>query len=79
MNEESRPARRLPEPNITGAEHTAWPRCCECGRRAPTAEFLVKHRLRRCPGPVEGRHVVARRLTVTERAAFVSMLRERSA
>ncbi len=74
MNEESRPARRLPEPNITGTEHTAWPRCCECGSRAPSEELLDRHRLRRCVGPVNGRHVVVRRLTAAERAEFVRML-----
>jgi len=62
--------------SITGTDLSAWPRCRDCGSRAPSAEFLDRHRLRRCAGPV-GRHVVARRLTATERAEFVRMLRER--
>jgi len=56
-----------------------YARCCECGSRAPTGEFLERHRLRRCVGPVDGRHVIARRLSATERAEFVRVLQERQA
>lgn len=27
-----------------------WPRCPDCGARAPTAELLERHRVRRCHG-----------------------------
>jgi hypothetical protein len=27
-----------------------YPRCEACGQRAPTEQFLARHRIRRCPG-----------------------------
>lgn len=29
-----------------------WPRCPDCGGRAPTVELLERHRARRCCGPI---------------------------
>ena len=81
MNDEAARQGRPDTSSITAAEDTtasgsSYPRCESCGSRAPSEAFLERHRLRRCVGPVNGRHVVARRLTAAERAEFVRMLRE---
>jgi len=65
MNDEAARQGRPDTRNITGTEHSPWPRCRECGSRAQTTEFLERHRLRRCVGHPE---LAVRALNTVDRA-----------
>lgn len=38
---------------MTSLPRAEWQRCDACGQRAPSAALLLRHRLRRCFGPLE--------------------------
>ena len=83
MNDEAPLPGRPDTYSITAAEDTttsgsSYPRCASCGARFPTVEFLERHELRACCGPVGERRIVCSRLRPDERARFARRLRNMS-
>jgi len=69
--------------SITAAEDTtasgsSYPRCESCGDRFPSIEFLERHRIRACIGPVGDGRIVCVRLPREERTRFARRLRNMS-
>ena len=61
--------------DITEVGRRDYPRCESCGARFPAPEYLERHQVRACVGPLGERRVVLKRLVANERAAFKRSLR----
>ena len=63
QEQQRRPAKNAAASPITCPDDTdevGYPRCDVCGARAPSEEFLERHRIRRCPGPLGARPLLRR-------------------